>query len=157
MFHTRFISVSDDYDSANFRGDTGGMNVAFKYLINEYYSRDMSIKTRSAKYAKMERGEYQSKICPYGYRKGANGRMEPDGEAAETVKLPLSIFPDSQQRESPANCTGEESKRPESIKLRMGTIRTIYPVLKESGPYPPFSAYSTTRSIPAITLSGEGR
>ena len=94
LFHTRFISVSDDYDSANFRGDTGGMNVAFKYLINEYYSRDMSIKTRSAKYAKMERGEYQSTICPYGYRKGANGRMEPDGEAAETVKLIFSLAAD---------------------------------------------------------------
>ncbi len=96
LFHTRFISVSDGYDSANFRGDTGGMNVAFKYLINEYYSRDMSIKTRSAKYAKMERGEYQSKICPYGYRKGANGRMEPDGEAAETVKLIFALAADGQ-------------------------------------------------------------
>ena len=96
LFHTRFISVSDGYDSANFRGNTGGMNVAFKYLINEYYSRDMSIKTRSAKYAKMERGEYQSKICPYGYRKGANGRMEPDGEAAETVKLIFALAADGQ-------------------------------------------------------------
>ena len=94
LFHTRFISVSDGYDSATLHGDTGGMNVAFKYLINEYYSRDMSIKTRSAKYAKMERGEYQSKICPYGYRKGANGRMEPDGEAAETVKLIFSLAAD---------------------------------------------------------------
>ncbi len=96
LFHTRFISVSDGYDSATLHGDTGGMNVAFKYLINEYYSRDMSIKTRSAKYAKMERGEYQSKTCPYGYRKGANGRMEPDGEAAETVKLIFSLAADGQ-------------------------------------------------------------
>ena len=47
------------------------MDVAFKYLISEYYSRDMSIKTKSAKYAKMQRGEYQSKVCPYGYRKSA--------------------------------------------------------------------------------------
>ena len=71
LFHTRFISVSDDYDSNNYKGDTGGMDVAFKYLISEYYSRDMSIKTKSAKYAKMQRGEYQSTICPYGYRKSS--------------------------------------------------------------------------------------
>ena len=71
LFHTRFISISDDFDSSKFKGDTGGMDVAFKYLISEYYSRDMSIKTKSAKYAKMQRGEYQSKICPYGYRKSA--------------------------------------------------------------------------------------
>lgn len=63
------------------------MEVAFKYLINEYYSRDMSVKTKSAKHAKMERGEYQSNNCPYGYRKSADGRLEPDEEAAETVKL----------------------------------------------------------------------
>ena len=59
LFHTRFISISDD----------------------------MSIKTKSAKYAKMQRGEYQSKICPYGYRKSADGRMEPDPEAAAIVQL----------------------------------------------------------------------
>ncbi|MGN0544625.1 MAG: recombinase family protein, partial [Acutalibacteraceae bacterium] len=87
LFHTRFISISDDFDSNNFKGDTGGMDVAFKYLISEYYSRDMSVKTKSAKYAKMQRGEYQSKICPYGYRKSADGRMEPDPEAAAVVQL----------------------------------------------------------------------
>ena len=63
---TRFISINDDFDSDQHKGDTGGMDVAFKYLISEYYSRDMSIKTKSAKYAKMQRGEYQSKVCPYG-------------------------------------------------------------------------------------------
>lgn len=87
LFHTRFISVSDDFDTNNFRGDTGGMDVAFKYLINEYYSRDMSMKTKSAKHAKMQRGEYQSKFCPYGYRKSDDGRMEPDPEAAAVVQL----------------------------------------------------------------------
>ena len=60
------------------KGDTGGIDIAFKYLISECYSRDMSMKTKSAKYAKMRRGEYQSVICPYGYRKSADGRMEPD-------------------------------------------------------------------------------
>ncbi len=61
--------------------------MAFKYLISEYYSRDMSMKTKSAKYAKMQRGEYQSKICPYGYRKSADGRMEPNPETAAVVQL----------------------------------------------------------------------
>lgn len=86
LYHTRFISVSDDFDTANYKGDTGGIDVAFKYLISECYSRDMSMKTRSAKYAKMRRGEYQSMICPYGYKKGQNGRMEPNEETAEVVR-----------------------------------------------------------------------
>lgn len=86
LYHTRFISVSDDFDTADYKGDKGGIDVAFKYLISECYSRDMSMKTKSAKYAKMRRGEYQSVICPYGYRKSADGRMEPDEEAAAVIR-----------------------------------------------------------------------
>lgn len=86
LYHTRFISVSDDFDTANFKGDTGGIDVAFKYLISECYSRDMSMKTKSAKYAKMRRGEYQSVICPYGYKKSTDGRMEPNEEVAGIVR-----------------------------------------------------------------------
>ena len=86
LYHTRFISVSDHFDTADYKGDTGGIDVAFKYLISECYSRDMSMKTKSAKYAKMRRGEYQSTICPYGYQKSADGRMEPDKDAAAVVK-----------------------------------------------------------------------
>ena len=86
LFHVRFISISDDYDSDNYKGTTGGIEVAFKYLINEAYSRDMSMKTRSAKYAKMRRGEYQSVMCPYGYQKSADGRMEPNPETTPIVR-----------------------------------------------------------------------
>ena len=91
LYNIRFIALNDGYDSTQLRGDTGGINVAFKYLLNELYSRDLSIKYRSAKFAKFRRGEYQSKICPYGYRKSENGRMEPDEEAAETVQLIFTL------------------------------------------------------------------
>lgn len=86
LYHTRFISVSDNFDSADYKGDTGGIDVAFKYLINEAYSRDMSMKSKSAKYAKMRRGEYQSVVCCYGYQKGKDGRLEPDEETAPIVR-----------------------------------------------------------------------
>ena len=32
LFHVRFISISDDYDSDNYKGTTGGIEVAFKYV-----------------------------------------------------------------------------------------------------------------------------
>lgn len=86
LYHVRFISVSDNFDSAEHKGDTGGMDIAFKYLINECYSRDMSIKSKTAKMARMKRGEYQSKVCPYGYRKGVDGRLVPDEETADNVR-----------------------------------------------------------------------
>ncbi len=86
LYHVRFISVSDNFDTNEHKGDTGGIEIAFKYLINECYSRDMSIKSKTAKLARMKRGEYQSKICPYGYQKGADGRMVPDEETADNVR-----------------------------------------------------------------------
>lgn len=87
LFHIRFISVSDNFDSNNYIEDTGGMEVAFKYLMHEYYSQDLSRKEKTAKYTKFKRGEYQSVICPYGYKKGANGRMEPDENTADVIRL----------------------------------------------------------------------
>lgn len=87
LYGIRFISVNDDFDSALFHGDTGGINVAFKYLVSEFYSRDLSVKSKTAKYVKMKRGEYQSAICPYGYRKSEDGNMEPDEETAPIVRF----------------------------------------------------------------------
>lgn len=91
LFHTRFISVNDNFDSNNYKEDTGGMAVAFKYVMHEYYSLDLSRKTKSSKYIKMKRGEYQSKVCCYGYKKGANGRLEIDEEAAKVVRRIFSL------------------------------------------------------------------
>lgn len=86
LYHIRFIAVSDNFDSAELNGDTGGVDMAFKYLINECYSRDMSMKSKSAKLARCKRGEYQSVVCPYGYQKGEDGRMKPDEETADHVR-----------------------------------------------------------------------
>lgn len=86
LYHVRFIAVSDNFDSLEHKGDTGGIDVAFKHLINECYSRDMSIKSKTAKLARMKRGEYQSVICPYGYKKGEDGKMTPDEETADNVR-----------------------------------------------------------------------
>ena len=87
LYGVRFISINDAFDSDKLHGDTGGINVAFKYLVSEFYSRDLSIKYKSAKYVKFKRGEYQSKNCLYGYRKGADGRLEPNEETAPNVRL----------------------------------------------------------------------
>lgn len=86
LYRTRFLSVSDGFDTKDYKEDTGGMAVAFKYLMHEYYSVDLSRKTKSAKYAKMKSGEYQSKVCCYGYRKGPDGRLAIDEEAATVVR-----------------------------------------------------------------------
>ena len=94
LFGVRFISLNDDFDSDKLQGDTGGVGVAFQYLLAELYSRDLSIKSKTSKYIKMKRGEYQSKICLYGYRKGADGRLEPDEDTAPNVRLIFQLVSD---------------------------------------------------------------
>ena len=65
----RFISVNDHYDSEAVTKKTIGMNLAFKTLVNDLYSKDLSVKVTSSLHSKKERGIYCSGNCPFGYRK----------------------------------------------------------------------------------------
>ena len=95
LFRVRFIAISDNHDSAEHEGDTGGMELAFKFLIHEQYSRDLSVKIKTAKRARALRGEYILKNCAFGYMK-VDGRLEIDEPAAETVRLIFSMAAEGQ-------------------------------------------------------------
>lgn len=94
LFNVRFISVSDCYDSDEHKGDTGGMEVAFKYLVNEYYSRDLSVKTKTSKYMKMRKGEYINGVYCYGYKRGEHGEMVVDEATADMLIDKVLVYPD---------------------------------------------------------------
>jgi DNA invertase Pin-like site-specific DNA recombinase len=85
LYGVRLISVSDGFDSADYKGNTGGIDISFKFLMHEYYSQDLSHKVKSAKRLQMKRGEMIMAGAPYGYRK-TNGKWEPDGVASEVVQ-----------------------------------------------------------------------
>ena len=72
----RFISVNDHYDSEAVTKKTIGMNLAFKTLVNDLYSKDLSVKVTSSLHSKKERGIYCSGNCPFGYRKKADDRNQ---------------------------------------------------------------------------------
>ena len=42
------ISINDHYDSEQNPGNTAGMDVAFRNLIYDYYSKDLSKKVKTA-------------------------------------------------------------------------------------------------------------
>ena len=65
----RFISINDRYDSENYKGTTGGMDVVMKNIVYTYYSRDLSTKVKTAKRMRMKRGEIVNGMVPYGYQK----------------------------------------------------------------------------------------
>ncbi len=92
LYRVRFISVSDHFDSVQHDGDTGGMEVAFKFLMSEYYSRDLARKISSAKQEKARRGEAVTKNCAFGYKLDDSRKMVIDPEAAETVRTIFEMY-----------------------------------------------------------------
>lgn len=83
----RFISVNDGFDSAQ-RAANQGLDLAFRNLIYDLYSKDLSVKVRSARASKMQRGEYMSPYAIYGYKKSTRQKstLEIDPEAAAVVR-----------------------------------------------------------------------
>jgi len=94
LYRVRFVSVSDHFDSAQHDGDAGGMEVAFKFLMSEYYSRDLSRKISSAKQEKARRGEAVTKNCAFGYRLDENRKMVIVPETAEMVSIIFEMYAD---------------------------------------------------------------
>ena len=53
----RFISINDGYDSDDYKGTTGGLEVVMRSIIYAAYSKDLSVKTTSAKIQMMKQGK----------------------------------------------------------------------------------------------------
>lgn len=85
----RFISVNDHYDSNNYKGTTGGLDVVLRNIVYDYYSKDLSAKVKSIKREQMRKGEYFSGRTPFGYTRNKYGekKFEIDPPAAKIVRL----------------------------------------------------------------------
>ena len=84
----RFLSVNDFFDSNDNKGKTAGIEVGFKALIHDLYSRDLSVKTKQGKLAKIKKGEHVGGTAPFGYTKSKTikNAWEIDEPAAITIR-----------------------------------------------------------------------
>ena len=64
----RFIAINDGYDSNDYIGTTGGIEIAFKSLLYDMYSKDLSEKMRSSLLIRRKRGDFIGPRAPFGYR-----------------------------------------------------------------------------------------
>lgn len=83
----RFIAINDHYDSAVSNG-SDSIILPFKNLINDSYSRDISIKVRSNLEIKRRRGEFIANFPVYGYARSPEdkNRLVVDDFAAVVVR-----------------------------------------------------------------------
>lgn len=93
----RFIAINDSLDSAKYIGNTPGLDMAFKNVIYDYYSKDLSAKVKSIKKIQQKRGDFVAAKPPYGYIISRDGtgrhcdrhKLEVDPKSAEVV---MDIF-----------------------------------------------------------------
>ena len=94
FLRVRYISINDGYDSNDYDGTTGGIDVVMRSIIYDAYSKDLSMKEKTGKRQSMKKGRRCSGFPPFGYvRDPENKSMDLlDPEAAAVVRR---IFDDA--------------------------------------------------------------
>lgn len=84
----RFIAINDHYDSNDYVGGIGEIDVAFKGILYDFFSEEQSQKVSSTLDAKHSNGKYIAAFAPYGYVKSPEDKhkLVVDEFASEIVK-----------------------------------------------------------------------
>ena len=84
----RFIAINDNYDSATCNGAFGEIDLAFKEILNDMYSEDISEKVKASLDIKRSNGKYICERPPYGYIKSPEDKHKliPDETAADIIR-----------------------------------------------------------------------
>jgi DNA invertase Pin-like site-specific DNA recombinase len=84
----RFIAINDNYDSMAANNSHDNIIVPFKNLMNDAYSRDISIKVRSQLEVRQRRGDFIGSFPVYGYVRSDENkkRLAIDEFAAQTIR-----------------------------------------------------------------------
>lgn len=87
----RYIAIGDNVDTIK---PDGLQFLTFKLSFNDYYAQDISNKIKSVKQRKIEKGEYQAGIPPYGYKKDTEikNHLVPDEYSSEIVKEIFDMY-----------------------------------------------------------------
>ncbi|MDR2044969.1 MAG: recombinase family protein [Clostridium sp.] len=110
LLGVRFLSVNDQFDS--FRDTAAGsVEVGFRNLIYEAYSRDLSIKVKSALREKARQGKFVAAFAPFGYRKAARerNRLVADPECAPVVRRIFRFYADGMAQTEIAGLLNREA------------------------------------------------
>ena len=124
------VSVNDGYDSDAFSGQTGGLDVAFKNLVYNLYSKDLSNKVKSAVNTRMNRGEYIGPFGIFGYQKDPEDvyKLVIDEEAVGIVRRILRMVGDRMPRKECVLVLNEKNVPTAAVyKQRKGCTRDWFP------------------------------
>lgn len=94
FYKIRFISINDRLDSFKNPDSVHCLDISFKNIMNDEYSRDISLKERAASDARRKKGEFLGSFAPYGYKKDPSDvhKLVIDRPAAQIVKFIFEEF-----------------------------------------------------------------
>ncbi len=72
----RFISINDNYDSAQADANDTHLILPIRNFINDSYCRDISMKVKSSQKTKRLNGEFIGAFAPFGYRKNPRDKHQ---------------------------------------------------------------------------------
>lgn len=124
----RFISVNDGYDSKNYHGSLADIDVNFKNLLYDLYSKDLSQKVRSSLSVKKEQGQYVSANCPFGYDKDKKDRhrLLIEEDEADVVRRIFALTLEGNTSSRIARLFNEEGvKTPIVFKIEKGKTSRV--------------------------------
>ena len=109
-YGVRFISVNDHYDSNSHIGQTTDIDVGFKNIVNDMYSKDISVKKKSVMKTRYEKGEFIFAYSFYGYVKNPEDttKLIVDEVAAEVVRRIFYYCIDGYSTQAIAELLNEE-------------------------------------------------
>ena len=125
----RFISVNDGYDSDLYNGNPADMDVNFKNLLCDLYSRDLSVKIKSSFQAARESGKFIGAAPPFGYRKDPDDRHRfvIEEDEAAVVRRIFRMYADGMSSVEIAGILNREGvKTPAQVWMEKG-IRASKP------------------------------
>lgn len=125
----RFISINDKYDSDQYSGNVADIDVNFKNLLYDLYSKDLSLKIKASVRAVKEQGKAVCSTPPFGYTKDPEDRHKfviAEDEAMVVRRL-FKMYADGMSTVEIARIFNEEGVKPPSQVWHEKGIRKAEP------------------------------
>ncbi len=99
--------------------------LTFKLSFNDYYAQDISNKIKSVKQRKIEKGEFQGGIAPYGYKKDEmqKNHLIPDLEVSHIVQEIFDMYVNKGMTTAKiADILNEKNIKPPGVYLKLPNL-----------------------------------
>ncbi|HEO4253617.1 TPA: recombinase family protein, partial [Streptococcus agalactiae] len=129
----RFIAINDGYDSNKEKGNGTDLDIQFKGLLYDFYTKDISEKVKSSMTTLKKQGKFLAWSPPLGYMKDPNDRHKiiVDEETAWIVKKIFKLALDGISSRNIAKILNEEKiPTPSKRKSELTNLDFEYSIIR---------------------------